>query len=550
MRDCTNKRYQQLVHAYELGMLREDQRRDFEAHLLECDACFEEVRGFQETARLLNRDAELRNLTARIDAEDATETKERDAARRRVVWPLSLAAVAILVILVLRPWNIEIRPTQEALAAEDRLLVLNFADPAIPADTSSLSFVVSNLLIADLAQQGVDVVSSMRLYDIARALGYSDPTQLDWGLAREVAARSRANWILLGTILSPPPDPAMSAELIEASSGDIAAAFTITALKGEGIYNVVDRLGEQVRSHLSSRMDVVRESSSVAQITSPSLDAYRLYLKGVDEVEKLHYDLAIASFQRALELDPEMPMAYYYLARLLDRSLITKAVEYLNRASREEQSYIRAAAAVYEGKPEEAVRELLACVQQFPDSRQGWYLLGRYASGLGQTQEAIQYYGRVLALDSTLKNVYNELAYCYDALGDGENAIWAAGRYAELAPDEANPYDRGKSWPVMDDCPRPSEPLNELWRLTPTGITVGHIWGICTRSTASMPGPTVFLSVWFSSRTPASGTRRGCMQYILSCLRGNSIRLSLNSTNRLKCTSPTRLLARPVRSTI
>jgi len=441
MTNCTDKRYQQQIHAYELGMLSENQRREFECHLLECDACFEEVRGFQKASRLLNRDDEVKAVTARVAAEEVAEAKTKDRVRSRVAWPLSLSAAAIMVLLVLRPWQIEIRPTQEAVAAGNRLLVLNFADPAAREGGDSLAFVVANLLIADLAQQGVEVVSTMRLYEIARALGHSDPTQLDWSGSREVAARSRANWILLGTLLSPPPQPAISVELVEVSSGDMAAGFKIAALEGEGLYDVVDRLSEQIAERLTPPGDSLPAGSSLAQVTSPSLDAYRLYLRGVDEMEKLHNAEAITNFQRALELDSGMPMAYYYLARLLDRSLILKAQEHLDRASREEQSFIKALASAYAGKPQEAIGELRACVERFPDSRQAWHLLARYVNGQRQTREAIQYFNRALALDSTSKTIYNELAYCYDALGEGDNAIQAARKYVELAPDEANPYD-------------------------------------------------------------------------------------------------------------
>ena len=441
IRNCIDRRLGDLIHAYELDMLSVDQRRQFETHLLECDACFEQVKQFADANSLLNFDPDVRKLAARIESEEAAVVRDRQSRRSRVAWPLGLAAAAVLVLLVLRPWNIEIRTTQEAIAAEDRLLVLTFDYPSGQADTSSTNVVLTNLLIVDLAQKGVDVVSSMRLYDIARAMGRSDPTQLNRSQVREIAAKSRASWILFGTLLSSLPKPALSAQLTRMPSGDIEAGFSVAADTSEGIYEVVDRLSEQICAHLASRFADTQGPRDLTQLTSPSLDAYRFYLQGIDEMEKLYSSQAISHFQRALELDPGMPMAYYYLSRLLDRSLITKAVDHIARASREEQAYIRSAAAAYAGDAEGAVRELLACVQEFPDSRQAWHLLGRYSKSLGRTGEAIRYFERALALDSTFKIVYNELAYCYDAVDDGERAIWAAGRYVDLAPNEANPYD-------------------------------------------------------------------------------------------------------------
>jgi len=442
MRDCSDKRYRDLLHAYELGMLDADRRRAFEAHLLECDACYEQVRRFQEASRLLNQDSEIRDLAARAGAD---EGPERRPARRAGLWswaPVTLAAAAVLLFLVLKPWRIEIKPTEEAIAAGSRLVVLNFEDLSDPAGSGSLAPVVTNLVIADLAQGGVvDVASTLRMYDIARMLGQPDPALLDRSMARQVASKAGAGWIVVGTIVAPPPAPVITAQLIEAASGEIETAFEVTDQGDEDLYSIVDRLSSQISGHFAGQLDWTGSGQPLAQVTSPSLEAYGHYLEGVDNVQKLYYEPAVKSFQRALELDPGMAMAYYYLSQLLDRSLITQAMQHLDRAGKREQGYIRAQDAAYRGDLDKAIRELETSVEQYPDEKQGWYLLGEYARVLGRSQEAIANFERAAQLDPSFRNAYNELAYLYDADDDGDRAIAAATRYVELAPDEANPYD-------------------------------------------------------------------------------------------------------------
>ena len=43
MSECTDRRFREMLHLYELGQLKPEQLEELEIHLLECDACFEEV---------------------------------------------------------------------------------------------------------------------------------------------------------------------------------------------------------------------------------------------------------------------------------------------------------------------------------------------------------------------------------------------------------------------------------------------------------------------------------------------------------------------------
>ncbi len=443
MSKCQDERFQAMLHGYELDMLSDEGRRQFEIHMMECDDCFDRAERFRHTARLLNQDDDIRQVVSQADDHDRIVSPTRPTSRSWIgVARISLVAAAVMVVLTLQPWDIQIKPTQEAIAAENRLAVLYFQNLADPADSTGLAPVVTNLLITDLTQTGtVDIVSTSRLYDIARMMNLAAPADLNHSRAEEVGRRSRSRWVLLGSIVSTQPNWTLTAQLVDVATGDIVASFDQRGTPEGEIFPVIDNLSREIGAHFGLTDEVSGAGVLISQVTSPSLDAYRHYLTGVDQFHRLYYREAIGSFQTALQLDPEMAMAYCYLGRLLDRSLMDQAVKYIDRAGKVEQHYIRYYASRLRGEVDSSVAELHRAVELFPQEKQAWLFLANNARATGQQELAAGYYERVIELDSLDRSAYNGLAYSYHLLGKPDRALWAADRYIDVASDEPNPYD-------------------------------------------------------------------------------------------------------------
>ncbi|MBU0982371.1 MAG: zf-HC2 domain-containing protein, partial [candidate division Zixibacteria bacterium] len=75
MSDCTDKRYEQLLHAFELGMLNDDDRLAFQEHLLNCPHCFEQARAMEDVADLMRNDDDIRQIPHDA-ASDATASED------------------------------------------------------------------------------------------------------------------------------------------------------------------------------------------------------------------------------------------------------------------------------------------------------------------------------------------------------------------------------------------------------------------------------------------------------------------------------------------
>jgi len=444
MAGCSDKRYQDLRHAYELNLLSAEERLAFELHLYECDECFDDVRAFRDETLMLRHDRDLKRTVA-MAADQHSREEEAPARRRR--WPTLVPAFVVaalaLIVLVLHPWHIEISPTEEAEAVPDRLAVMYFTNLANPEDTTQLGQIAANLLITDLRQsQYLQVVSDHRVFDVLRSLGQKETAAPSRDVATEVARKTKAHWMIVGTILQENPQLVISAELVDVPSGLTKAAVRVDGEPGQTIFALVDILAARLKSDPSLPTEIRNEPNPhLANVTTNSPQAYRLYLEGVRNFYRFYIADAVANFEQALTFDSSFAMAYYYLASLKDNELIGKALEYADQVTPAEQHYIYSLKAMLAKDYDRAIGEYERVLEYYPDEKCALYGIATLKNFQTKYADAITYLRKVIEIDSSFAPAYNLLTYMYDYTGDFENALLAINKYIELAPDDANPYD-------------------------------------------------------------------------------------------------------------
>ena len=89
MDKCTEPRFQQMIHAFEVGLLTNEDRKAFELHLLDCEACSNEVKSFLPVSGPIRHDPTLRPDEEEVEAIMATDRDEKPVARRKNAksWP-------------------------------------------------------------------------------------------------------------------------------------------------------------------------------------------------------------------------------------------------------------------------------------------------------------------------------------------------------------------------------------------------------------------------------------------------------------------------------
>jgi len=358
--------------------------------------------------------------------------------------PASIVFVIVLLLFILRPFQVEVVPEKRAIAQENSLAIMYFENMVDREDAERLGEIVTNLLITDLSEsEYMRVVSSQRLYDILKLLGREGQKKINQEVATQVATKAGAKWMLLGNVLQVEPEIVLTSQLVDVGSGKVAASQRVTGEAGEKIFSMVDKLTVEIKNDLSLPAVAQQEPDpSVADVTTHSPEAYRYYLEGMDYYNKFYLPEAEKSFKKALEFDSTFAMAYYRLVEITgNEELLAKAVAYSDRVNYKEKCYIKAQQANFSLNGTEYIKQLKKIVERYPEEKEAFYELGCCYSSWRAFDEAVRYFNKAIEIDPLYKLVYNSLAYTYNEMGDFEKSIWAINKYISLSPEEANPYD-------------------------------------------------------------------------------------------------------------
>jgi tetratricopeptide (TPR) repeat protein len=454
MSDCIDKNIGRMLHDFELGLLSKEDRYRFEMHLYDCDYCLDQVREFMDVSRILSEDPDALELIEKVAAESVKKDKKLFTPFLKIL----AAAAVLLLILILSPWDIEIKPKKQAVADENLLAVMYFENLTDNKEDPYTGEIISNLLITDLSQsEYINVVSSQRLYDILKQLGREGEKEISKDVATLVAQKSKARWMLTGNIFGREPDLILSSELVDVASGRILKSQKVKQKTGESIFDLIDELSVKIKKDLSLPKVAKEENDfDICDITTCSAEAYGDYIRGIEEYNKLYLDKAERYFQAAINFDPEFAMAYYELAKLEStrdymglskeetgksaKALIGLAVKYSEKTTAKEKLYIYSYSDRLNGRPLDAIDKLRSIILTYPDEKDAYYALAQiYKWSVGNPDSAIYYFRKVIEIDPYNKNSYNQLAYTYNQIGEYEKSIWAIGNYISLVPNETNP---------------------------------------------------------------------------------------------------------------
>lgn len=368
-----------------------------------------------------------------------------------LVIPASIVFLVVLILFTLQPFKVEVVPEREAVAEENTLAIMYFENLKEKADKERIGEMVSELLITDLSEsQYMRVVSSQRLYDIFKMMGKEGLKVIDGTVASEVARKAEAKYMLLGKILSTEPDLIITSQLVDVESGNVVASQRVAGPDGANIFALVDSLSHEIRKDLElPALAQKEEEKPVADITTHSPEALKLFLEGMELFNKIYMKEAVEKFERAIKIDSTFASAYLKLAfcyasladELKARVYVEKAARFSDNVSKKEKFLIDAYNLLFKGRVRETKQLLEEMVRLYPDEKLAHENLALINYQMQNYEDAITEYNKVIELDSLKKDTYNILAYVYDAAGRYDEAIKSINKYIELAPGEANPYD-------------------------------------------------------------------------------------------------------------
>jgi len=453
MNECRDKRFSEMIHSYELGLLSEKDNQEFEMHLMDCEHCFNEVEQFQKIAHTMRTSSDVKDSIHSL-----VETQKRD---KSVIvkspslfnpksWPVliksSMIAISVLLFLVLIDWQFEIKTSHEVIASENRLAVIRF-DNLSQDSTSNLSEIISNLLITDLSESRyVKVISSDRIKDIQQQLDQDNDESILTKNASLLAMEAKAQWMLIGNIIQVTPNIILTSEIIDVNNNEVVGSQRINGNNDEDIYSVIDRLTVAIKNDLSLPTAALNESDRpIGEKTTYSTVGYRHYLDGIDLYNKYYKGDAIESFKKAINIDSTFALAYYYLAVIpgqQDRmAMIEKAIQYSDKVSQREKLWIINQKNLLNRDIDQYVEGLKNIIDKYPNEHEAYYLLASYLYNKKLWDEANEKLKLAITIDPLYKKAFNLLAYSYYNQDNLDSAILYINRYIDIAPNEANPFD-------------------------------------------------------------------------------------------------------------
>jgi len=181
-------------------------------------------------------------------------------------------------------------------------------------------------------------------------------------------------------------------------------------------------------------------------VTTSSQEALQLFKEGQNKLANVQRNDAEALFQQAIQKDPNFAQAYLFLAlssgdyNVINNSL-KKAEKLSDKASPDEQKFIKCVLADYEGNNSKQKRYLDQLLNKYPNDNIIQMTAGNYYYGQNEYQTAIEHYNKALAANPDFAQAYNMIGYCQSQLGNYEESENAFKSYIKMVPNNPNPHD-------------------------------------------------------------------------------------------------------------
>jgi len=366
-------------------------------------------------------------------------------------WGLIFAAIVLIGVII---W--QVLPKKAAMsgpAIENSIAVISFENQTGDQSYDYLQKAIPNLLISDLEQTGGFYVATWeRMHDLLAQMGQKGVDIIDTDLGFAICQREGIQSIVTGSFVKAGDTFVTDVKILDVATKKMLKSATSRG-KGENsiLDTQIDELGREIFLGLGkARQELESSQRPITELTTSSMEAYKNFLQGKEDIENLYAMGAQQSLEKAVELDPQFALALLYLSdtyfelgnRASAIETLKNAKAHSEKASQKEKLYIEAQyASRIERDSKKRVRILEELIDKYPKEKDAHYELGMYYYGRGRYNEAVEEFRRALSLVPNMGAALNMLGYSYADLGEYENAVKAFERYTVVMPDDANPLD-------------------------------------------------------------------------------------------------------------
>ncbi|HYL77890.1 MAG TPA: hypothetical protein VEU96_27000, partial [Bryobacteraceae bacterium] len=369
----------------------------------------------------------------------------RKFLRRHRLAALATAAGAVFLVMSgVTAWSLSHRDfaARPKLTDKDTIVLADFdnktGDPVFD-DT------LRQGLSVELQQSSfLTLISDSKVRQVLALMGSPKDSRLTSAMAQQVCERTASAAVLEGSIALVGSEYVLGLRAKNCRTGDTLDQEQAVAAKREDVLNSLSQIGRNFRTRVGESLATVeKHSAPLAEATTSSLEALKVYSTGM----KVHYAtgsiVGIPFFRRAVEIDPKFAMAYANLGlsysdvgeSVLSAESTTKAWQLRDRVSDRERYFIDF---LYDrqvtGNLEKAYRTLESWYQTYPrggDPPTPQDLLGGVATrGTGRFERAIEMTQKEIAVHPDFSFVYGGLAASYFFLDRFPEAVSTLDRAA------------------------------------------------------------------------------------------------------------------------
>ncbi len=296
---------------------------------------------------------------------------------------------------------------QTAKSSKDSIIVADFINKTgDPVFDSTLN----QALRVQLGQSPVlDIISQQHLRQSMQYLGRKQDETVTPQIAREIGEREGVKAILTGSIAPLGKAFVINLNAQNTANGDDIASEEATAPDKEHVLEALNQVATGMRAKLGESLaSIQRLNAPFGQATTPSLEAFRAYALG-DEAHQKGNDIPEAEdhYQRALELDPKLAMAWARLGVLRQNTgafseaadNFTRAYQLSDNVSEREKLYIAGHYySVVIGDLNKAIETLQVATQEYPLAAENFINIGTFYLANGDLEKSAAANDRALQL--------------------------------------------------------------------------------------------------------------------------------------------------------
>jgi serine/threonine protein kinase/tetratricopeptide (TPR) repeat protein len=310
-------------------------------------------------------------------------------------WKRIVAGAAALGAVFAGAWFYLHRPPK--LAGKDTVVLADFVN-----NTGDPIF--DNTLRQGLAIQleqspSVKIMDDGRMQSVLRRMSLPPNTRFTNQIAHEICVREGAAATIDGTIASLGKKYVVTLEAITCQDGATLAREQIQVEDKEHVLSALGTAAASMRGKLGESLNSIQKPNRPPeQATTASLEALQNYTAGHAEMEKSQTVAAIASFERAIAIDPNFAIAYYHLSIAFDnagdmassRKYAKQAYRLVDRVSDYERAQIVPAYYRATGEVYKEIDALQLSIRNYPQRWEFPNQLGVRYVDLGQYEEGLK----------------------------------------------------------------------------------------------------------------------------------------------------------------